>query len=63
MLTVRDNGSGMKTTSRRSGLANLADRAAGLGGRMQICAAAGGGTEFEWRVPLADSATAGRADG
>ncbi len=30
VLTVRDNGSGMKTTSRRSGLANLADRAAGL---------------------------------
>ena len=63
VLTVRDNGSGMKTTSRRSGLANLAERAAGFGGRMQIRGAVGGGTEFEWRVPVADSVTAERTGG
>ncbi len=56
VLIVRDDGSGMKPTSRRSGLANLADRAAKFGGCMQTRDAVGGGTELEWRVPLADSA-------
>jgi signal transduction histidine kinase len=54
VLIVRDNGSGMKAASRRSGLANLTDRAAKFGGTMQIRDAAGGGTELEWRVPLAN---------
>lgn len=57
VLIVRDNGSGMKLSSRRSGLANLADRAAKFGGSMQIRDAVGGGTELEWRVPLADTDT------
>ena len=57
VLIVRDNGSGMKPTSRRSGLANLEDRAAKFGGSMQTRDAAGGGTELEWRVPLANQAT------
>jgi signal transduction histidine kinase len=56
VLIVRDNGSGMKPTGRRSGLSNLADRAATLGGSMQTREAAGGGTELEWRVPLQDPA-------
>jgi signal transduction histidine kinase len=56
VLIVRDNGSGMKPTSRRSGLANLADRAAKFGGSMHTRDAVGGGTELEWRVPLADPA-------
>ena len=51
-LLVRDNGSGIEPGSRRSGLANLADRASLLGGSMQTRAAAGGGTELEWRAPL-----------
>ena len=34
VLLVRDNGTGIKETGRRSGLANLADRAALLGGTM-----------------------------
>jgi signal transduction histidine kinase len=51
-LLVRDNGSGMKPGSRRSGLANLADRASLFGGSMQTRSAAGGGTELEWRAPL-----------
>jgi signal transduction histidine kinase len=57
VLIVRDNGSGMKPTSRRSGLANLAERAAKFGGHMRTRDAPGGGTELEWRVLLADPAT------
>jgi signal transduction histidine kinase len=52
VLMVRDNGIGIKETGRRSGLANLADRAALLGGAMRAGPAEGGGTELEWRVPL-----------
>jgi two-component system, NarL family, sensor histidine kinase DevS len=55
VLLVRDNGSGIKPGSRRSGLANLADRASLLGGSMQTRAAAAGGTELEWRAPLPDN--------
>jgi two-component system, NarL family, sensor histidine kinase DevS len=51
-LTVRDNGVGLGETSRRSGLANLTERAAEAGGAMRVAAATGGGTELEWRVPL-----------
>ncbi|HEX6934774.1 MAG TPA: GAF domain-containing protein [Streptosporangiaceae bacterium] len=52
VLLVRDNGSGIKPGGRRSGLANLAERASLLGGSMQTRETAGGGTELEWRVPL-----------
>ncbi len=52
-LTVRDNGSGITETSRRSGLANLEQRAGKLGGAFLIRPATGGGTELSWRVPLA----------
>jgi signal transduction histidine kinase len=52
VLTVRDNGVGLAGTTRRSGLANLAERAADLGGTLRTTAAEGGGTELEWRVPL-----------
>jgi signal transduction histidine kinase len=52
-LTVRDNGSGIKETGRRSGLANLEQRANKLGGSFRIEMVHGGGTELAWRVPLA----------
>jgi signal transduction histidine kinase len=52
-LTVRDNGSGIKGVTRRSGLSNLEQRATKLGGSIRIAPAAGGGTELDWRVPLA----------
>jgi signal transduction histidine kinase len=55
VLTVRDNGVGLSEPTRRSGLANLADRAAGFGGSMRATSAEGGGTELEWRVPLPGS--------
>jgi len=52
ILTVRDNGVGITSTGRRSGLGNLAERARMLGGAMSAGPAEGGGTTLEWRVPL-----------
>ena len=52
VLLVRDDGTGSKPTTRRSGLANLSERASQLGGILRTSRADGGGTELEWRVPL-----------
>ena len=52
ILIVRDDGIGMGNVTRRSGLANLAERAQELGGALTIGPAAGGGTELRWQVPL-----------
>ncbi|HEY2579599.1 MAG TPA: GAF domain-containing protein [Streptosporangiaceae bacterium] len=52
VLAVRDNGRGMGETTRRSGLGNLGERAAQIGGELRVGAAESGGTELEWRVPL-----------
>ncbi len=52
ILLVQDDGVGMKEPERRSGLANLAERAGLLGGTLRTGPADGGGTELEWRVPL-----------
>jgi signal transduction histidine kinase len=54
-LTVIDNGTGLGPGTRRSGLANMQDRASQLGGRLDLRGADGGGTRLEWRVPLAGS--------
>jgi two-component system, NarL family, sensor histidine kinase DevS len=51
-LAVRDNGIGIKDTTRRSGLANLAQRAERYGGTLTIGGASDGGTELRWEVPL-----------
>ncbi|HTT53477.1 MAG TPA: GAF domain-containing protein [Streptosporangiaceae bacterium] len=51
-LVVRDNGTGIKDTARRSGLANLAQRADSYGGTLTVGPAGGGGTELHWQVPL-----------
>ncbi len=53
VLTVQDNGVGIKDTGRRSGLANLQERAQSLGGQLRLSEPPGGGTRLEWRVPLA----------
>jgi hypothetical protein len=42
----------MGYTTRRRGLANLAERAAALGGELVVAPADGGGTQLEWRVPV-----------
>jgi signal transduction histidine kinase len=52
ILRVRDDGTGMGQITRRSGLANMADRAADLGGKLMIGPAEGGGTQLDWRVPV-----------
>ncbi|WP_214411651.1 sensor histidine kinase [Sphaerisporangium fuscum] len=52
-LVTQDDGVGPPPSGgRRSGLRNLADRAARLGGTFTVEAAEGGGTRVTWRVPL-----------
>ena len=51
-LVVRDDGVGLREITRRSGLANLADRAEQLGGTLKVGSADSGGTELHWQVPL-----------
>ena len=58
LLRVRDNGKGMGRTARRSGLANLAQRASQLGGQLRIGPGLDGGTGLEWRVPSKPAAVA-----
>jgi signal transduction histidine kinase len=55
ILRVIDNGAGLGSNTRRSGLANLSERAQLLGGTLTVSptdAAAGTGTILEWRIPL-----------
>jgi two-component system, NarL family, sensor histidine kinase DevS len=54
-LRVTDDGTGIGPQTRRSGLANLAERAEQLGGTLRAGPAdeaAGTGTALEWRVPI-----------
>lgn len=51
-LLVLDNGTGIKDTARRSGLANLAQRAERYGGTLTVGPGSDGGTELHWEVPL-----------
>ena len=51
-LTVRDDGVGIAPGGRRSGLRNLEQRAAALGGSLVAGPTQGGGTELRWQVPL-----------
>ena len=55
VLLVRDDGIGIKDTSHRSGLANLARRAEQYGGTLRVGPGEGGGTVLDWRVPLRPS--------
>lgn len=53
VLTVRDDGVGFADGGgRRSGLANLEQRAGSLGGSCEIVSAPGEGTTVTWRSPL-----------
>lgn len=52
VLIVEDDGTGIPRGGRRSGLRNLADRAANLGGSFETRDREGGGSVLEWRVPL-----------
>ncbi len=52
-VAVTDDGVGGADPAGGSGLRGLADRVEALGGRLDVAAAAGGGTRVEARVPLA----------
>ncbi|MGW2559401.1 GAF domain-containing protein [Streptomyces sp. NPDC001514] len=51
-VTVIDDGVGITPDGRRSGLRNLAARAASQGGELTVVPGAAGGTRLVWRVPL-----------
>jgi PAS domain S-box-containing protein len=52
-LVIEDDGVGIGTDVRESGLANMRERAETLGGRLDVTRREGGGTRLEWHVPLA----------
>ncbi len=51
VLEVTDDGRGLGAVGRRSGLANMAERADSLGGTFTVTNRDGGGTRVVWRVP------------
>jgi len=54
LLLVEDDGVGIpESPVAGNGLANMADRAEGLGGTVQLEARSLGGSRVTWRVPLA----------
>ena len=53
-LFVRDDGRGLPESGRRSGLANLANRARDVGGSFEARPGDSGGTVIEWRAPTGD---------
>ncbi|HMH90438.1 MAG TPA: GAF domain-containing protein [Streptosporangiaceae bacterium] len=53
VVVISDDGTGIASDRAWSGLANLTERAAELGGGLLVEAAEDGGTRLEWRVPLA----------
>ncbi|QOV33737.1 GAF domain-containing sensor histidine kinase [Streptomyces ferrugineus] len=55
-LTVSDNGVGIPADGRRSGLANMAERAQQLGGDLTVITPDGGGSTLVWRAPLTPEA-------
>ncbi|MEU0159674.1 GAF domain-containing protein [Streptomyces sp. NPDC006261] len=60
-LTVTDNGVGIPAGGRRSGLANMAERARTLGGDMELESPEGGGSRLVWHAPLGQSSDAVRS--
>jgi signal transduction histidine kinase len=65
-VIVTDNGKGISPEGRRSGLRNLADRAARLGGELRLDpaehTAPQPGTRLEWRVPAGTVPASGSHD-
>lgn len=52
VLTVTDNGTGIEDDVRASGIRNMGERAASLGGSFDVRRRAEGGTRVTWTVPL-----------
>ncbi len=61
-VLVVDNGVGVGKPRRMSGIANARARAELLGGHLEVSPAEGGGTRFDWRVPIV-TAGAGASKG
>ena len=57
-VLVVDNGVGVGKPGRMSGIANARARAELLRGHLDVLPAEGGGTRFDWRVPIAMPGTA-----
>lgn len=55
VVEIADNGVGMGSPSRSSGLANLRQRAEMFGGTLDLSAPVGGGTRLRWKVPTSSS--------
>ncbi|WP_307806326.1 GAF domain-containing protein [Streptomyces sp. FH025] len=53
VLVVQDDGVGIPEQGRRSGLRNMAERAEGLGGELELSSPPDGGTRLLWAAPLA----------
>jgi signal transduction histidine kinase len=51
-LEVGDNGVGIGETTRRSGLANLEQRAVRRGGSMTVTSTPDEGTQLRWQIAL-----------
>jgi len=62
-VLVVDNGVGVGEPHRLSGIANARARAELLGGHLDVSPADGGGTRFDWRVPIVPAGTGGPEDG
>ena len=56
VATVSDDGKGFSGSRKESGLRNLRDRAASVGGSCEIESGVGAGTVVRWRAPLDGSA-------
>jgi PAS domain S-box-containing protein len=62
-VLVVDNGVGVGDPRRLSGIANARARAELLGGHLDVSPAEGGGTRFDWRVPIVQVGTGGSEGG
>ncbi|BEP14096.1 two-component system sensor histidine kinase [Acidothermaceae bacterium B102] len=51
-IVISDDGVGLPTTGRRSGLTNLRERAEKQGGSFAVITPAAGGTVLQWQAPL-----------
>jgi two-component system sensor histidine kinase DevS len=58
-VLVVDNGVGVGEPPHMSGIANARARAELLGGHLDVLAAEGGGTRFDWRVPILPAGSGG----
>ncbi|MFJ4002209.1 hypothetical protein ACIPWL_01920 [Streptomyces sp. NPDC090023] len=56
VLRVADDGVGIPSGGRLSGLRNMAERGEQLGGRLELGGAESGGAVLVWTVPLTEGA-------